>query len=37
MKQSSLLNRWPAQVTAWAKAVWTIVKVGAGIWHLFHS
>jgi hypothetical protein len=37
MDQSSSPNRWPAQVIAWAKAVWTVVKVGADLWHLFHS
>lgn len=36
MHKSSSPNRWPAQVIAWAKAVWTVVKVGADLWHLFH-
>jgi len=37
MPKSSLPNHWPAQVSAWAKAVWTVVKVGADLWRLFHS
>ncbi len=37
MAKSSSPNRWPAQVTAWAKAVWVVVKVGADIWRYFHS
>jgi hypothetical protein len=36
MKNASSPNRWPAQVTAWAKAVWVVVKVCAELWRSFH-
>ena len=37
MRKSSTPNRGPAQVTAWAKALWVVVKLVAAVWHEFHS
>jgi hypothetical protein len=37
MAKTSSSNRWPTQVTAWAKALWVVMKLCAEAWHEFHS